>query len=189
MSHTCLSFHRLRVQGTLNWVSRLDSQKSAIKASARLCSYLEAWPEKNLILNLLRLLLEKAMATHSSTLAWKIPWAEEPGGLPSMGSHRVRHDWGDLAAAAACHLCSLPWQPVPVGIWVCKVTDNNLLEGWERESESRSVVSNSLQPLGLYSPWSYPGQNTGVGSRSLLQGIFPTRGSNPGLLHGRWNLY
>ena len=36
--------------------------------------------------------LEKEMATHSSTLAWKIPWTEEPGGLPSMGSHRVGHD-------------------------------------------------------------------------------------------------
>ena len=35
---------------------------------------------------------ERAMAPHSSTLAWKIPWTEEPGGLPSMGSHRVRHD-------------------------------------------------------------------------------------------------
>ena len=42
---------------------------------------------------------EKAMAPHSSTLAWKIPWMEEPGRLPSMGSHRVRHDWSDLAAA------------------------------------------------------------------------------------------
>ena len=37
-------------------------------------------------------LKEKAMATHSSTLAWKIPWTEEPGRLPSMGSHRVGHD-------------------------------------------------------------------------------------------------
>ena len=36
--------------------------------------------------------LEKGMATHSSILAWKIPWAEEPGRLPSMGSHRVGHD-------------------------------------------------------------------------------------------------
>ena len=36
--------------------------------------------------------LEKAMAPHSSTLAWKIPWTEEPGGLPSMGSHRVGHN-------------------------------------------------------------------------------------------------
>ena len=39
------------------------------------------------------------MATHSSVLAWRIPGTGEPGGLPSMGSHRVRHDWSDLAAA------------------------------------------------------------------------------------------
>ena len=44
--------------------------------------------------------LEKEMATHSSVLAWRIPGMEEPGGLPSMGSHRVGHDWSDLAAAA-----------------------------------------------------------------------------------------
>ena len=43
--------------------------------------------------------LEKGMATHSSILAWRIPWTEEPGGLSSMGLHRVRHDWSDLAAA------------------------------------------------------------------------------------------
>ena len=45
---------------------------------------------------------EKAMATHSSVLAWRIPGTGEPGGLPSMGSHRVGHNWSDLAAAAAC---------------------------------------------------------------------------------------
>ena len=50
-------------------------------------------------------------------------------------------------------------------------------------------MSNSLRPHGLYSPWNSPGQNTGVGSRSLLQGIFPTQGSNPGLLHCRQILY
>ena len=42
--------------------------------------------------------LEKEMATHSSVLAWRIPETVEPGGLPSMGSHRVGHDWSDLAA-------------------------------------------------------------------------------------------
>ena len=47
--------------------------------------------------------LEKEMATHSSVLAWRIPGTEEPGGLPSMGSHRVGHDWSDLAAAAAAN--------------------------------------------------------------------------------------
>ena len=41
------------------------------------------------------------MAIHSSVLAWRIPGTGEPGGLPSLGSHRVRHDWSDLAAAAA----------------------------------------------------------------------------------------
>ena len=56
-------------------------------------------------------------------------------------------------------------------------------------SESHSVVSDSLQPHGLYSPWNSPGQNTGVGSLSLLQGIFPIQGSNPGLSHCRWILY
>ena len=45
--------------------------------------------------------LEKVMATHSSVLAWRIPGTGEPGGLPSMGSHRVGHDWSNLAAAAA----------------------------------------------------------------------------------------
>jgi len=45
--------------------------------------------------------LEKEMATHSSVLAWRIPGMGEPGGLPSMGSRRVGHDWSDLAAAAA----------------------------------------------------------------------------------------
>ena len=56
--------------------------------------------------------LEKEMATHSNVLAWRIPGTGEPGGLPSMGSHRVGHDWSYLAAAAAAwsnlnHLLSL----------------------------------------------------------------------------------
>ena len=58
-----------------------------------------------------------------------------------------------------------------------------------RESGSRSVVPDSLWPHGLYNPWNYPGQNTGVGSLSLLQGIFPTQGSSPGLPHCRRFLY
>ena len=47
--------------------------------------------------------LEKEMATHSSILAWRIPGTGEPSGLPSMGLHRVGHDWSDLAAAAAAY--------------------------------------------------------------------------------------
>ena len=64
-----------------------------------------------------------------------------------------------------------------------------LLTGYEWMKESHSVVSNSLQHHGRYSPWNSPGQNTGVGSLSLLQGIFPTQGSNPGLPHCRQILY
>ena len=57
------------------------------------------------------------------------------------------------------------------------------------ENESRSVVSDPLRPHGVYSPWNSPGQNTGVSSLSLLQGIFPTQGLSPGLLQCRWILY
>ena len=56
-------------------------------------------------------------------------------------------------------------------------------------SERSSVMSGSLQSHGLYSPWNSPGQNTGVGSLSLLQGIFPTQGLNPSLPHFRQILY
>ena len=53
--------------------------------------------------------LEKEMATHSSVLGWRIPGMGEPGGLPSTGSHRVRHDWSDLAAAAAAYCDMVIW--------------------------------------------------------------------------------
>ena len=56
-------------------------------------------------------------------------------------------------------------------------------------TEGCSVVSDSLRPHGLYSPWNSPGHNTGVGSLSLLQGIFPTQGLNPDLPHCKQILY
>ena len=58
-----------------------------------------------------------------------------------------------------------------------------------KQSESRSLMSDSLQPHGLYRPWNSLGQNTGVSSLSLLQGIFPIQGSNSGVLHCRCILY
>ena len=57
------------------------------------------------------------------------------------------------------------------------------------KSESHSLLSDSLRPHVLYNPWKSPGQNTGMGSLSLLQGIFPTQGSNPGLPYCRRILY
>ena len=63
--------------------------------------------------------LEKEMATHSSVLAWRIPGTGEPGGLPSLGSHRVGHDWSDLAAGAAAGKSS-PW--IQSDTWILLVT-------------------------------------------------------------------
>ena len=82
-------------------------------------------------------------------------------------------------------------------MWKKKKTKYPLTHKWiikvihpysECESEICSVVSNSLRPHGLYSPWYSPGQNTGVSNLSLLQGILPTQGLNPGLPHCRWIL-
>ena len=73
--------------------------------------------------------------------------------------------------------------PLACTLWSC----NNFLG--LSESESRSVVSDSLRLHGLYSPWRFPGQNIGVGSLALLQEIFPTQGLNRGLPHCRRILY
>ena len=59
-------------------------------------------------------LLEKAMAPHSSTLAWKIPWTEEPGRLQSMGSRRVGHDWATSLSLFTFMHWRRKWQPTPV---------------------------------------------------------------------------
>ena len=93
------------------------------------------------------------MATFSSILAWRIPGTGEAGGLPSTESHRVGHDWSDLAAAAAAE---------------CP---------YESESDSpAAAMSNSVrphrwQPTSLPRPWDSPGKNTGVGCHFLLQCI------------------
>ena len=60
-----------------------------------------------------RIILEKAMATHSSTLAWKIPWMEEPGRLQSMGSIRVGHDWATSLSLLTFMHWRRKWQPTP----------------------------------------------------------------------------
>ena len=75
-------------------------------------------------------------------------------------------------------------------IFIVSFDDSNFSFYWDQMcSESHLVVSNSLRSHGLCSPWNSPAQNTGVGSLSLLQGIFPTQGLNPGLPHCRWILY
>ena len=59
-------------------------------------------------------IVEKAMAPHSSTLAWKIPWTEEPGGLQSMGSWRVGHNWATFLSLFTFMHWRTKWQPTPV---------------------------------------------------------------------------
>ena len=76
------------------------SQHCAIQKK-RTCTLLFSFPEK-------------AMAPHSSTLAWRIPWTEEPGALQSMGSPRVRHDWATSLSLFTFMHWRRKWQPTPV---------------------------------------------------------------------------
>ena len=70
--------------------------------------------------------LEREMATHFSVLAWRIPGMGEPGGLLSMGSHRVRHNWSDLAAAAAGGSWGSRWSSLPLP-WETHYRSSNFL--------------------------------------------------------------
>ena len=88
--------------------------------------------------------LEKEMATHSSVLAWRIPGTWEPGGLPSMGSHRVGHDWSDLAAAAAAE-CLLQFLSLSLSLFSVFLSTIHLSKtiktGWHPFVLSQSELS------------------------------------------------
>ena len=93
--------------------------------------------------------LEKEMATHSSVLAWRIPGTGKPGGLPSTGSHRVGHDWSDLAAAAAAvvaptcwlHRCFVPL-PFRTSVYLSEKSVIGLLRVWK----SKFIISALKEP-------------------------------------------
>ena len=70
--------------------------------------------QKFRLIHVVAIPLEKAMAPHSSTLAWKIPWTEEPGGLQSVESRRVRHDWATSLWLFTFMHWRRKWQPTPV---------------------------------------------------------------------------
>ena len=89
--------------------------------------------------------LEKEMATHSSVLAWRIPGTGEPGGLPSMGWHRVGHDWSDLVAESWRRRKKYEWkdQPrLPCGGWMSALPDKHLRSyQWiERDQETEKKI-------------------------------------------------
>ena len=114
--------------------------------------------------------LEKAMATHSSVLAWRIPGMGEPGGLPSRGLHRVRYDWSDLAAAAAFkHFWSL------LLLFSRRVLSNSSVIPWTIVHQA--PLSKGFSRQEYWNGLSFPPPE------DLLQRIFPTQGSNMGLLH------
>ena len=104
--------------------------------------------------------LEKEMATHSSVLAWRILGTGEPGGLPSIGSRRVGHDWSDLAAAA-----------------------------WWSEVKVAQLCSTLCDPMDYTVHGIVQARILRVGSLSFLQVIFPTQESSLGLLHWGQILY
>ena len=98
------------------------------------------------------------MTTHSGVLAWRIPGMGEPGGLPSMGSHRVRHDWGDLAAAAArvsayqvtLVVKNMPANAGDIEMWVPSLS-------WEDPLEEDREPASAFLPGELHghSPWGH----------------------------------
>ena len=110
------------------------------------------------------------------------PW-DSPGKNTGVSCHSLLQGIARPGDGKPSLLSLLHWQVGSLPL-ASPGKPNNALE-----SESGSVVSDALQPHGLYSSWDSPGQNTGVGSCSLLQGIFPTQGLNPGLPHCRQILY
>ena len=102
------------------------------------------------------LLSEKAMATHSSTLAWKIPWTEEPGGLQSMGSLRVGHDWATSLSLSCIGegngnplQCSCLENPRDGGAWWAAVFGVTQSQTWLKQLGSSSVCF-TLLPLWMF---------------------------------------
>ena len=85
------------------WACPWDSPLQSEHWNSLDCALDTGWAAQHRLTYVIHLvtLLEKEMATHSSVLAWRIPGMGEPGGLPSMGSHRVGHDWSDLTVAVA----------------------------------------------------------------------------------------
>ena len=102
-----------------------------------------------------------------------------------LGVHGRKNNFGVSSLKACMWVAATPNVPLQRPSHLPDPLPRSL----ESEGESRSVTSDSLRPHGLHRPWNSPGQNTGVGSLSLLQGIFATQGWNPGLPHCRLILY
>ena len=107
---------------------------------------------------LLRGFPEKAMAPHSSTLAWRIPWMEEPGGLQSMGSLRLGHDWVTSLSLFTFMHWRRKWQPTPMflpgesqGWWSLVAAVYGVAQSWTRLKRLSSSSSSKGLPRWLSS--------------------------------------
>ena len=103
-----------RVYPQWNFFNKYYMIYSYLNLQIQNCRYKKSTMEPEWFCYLLQVLAEKAMATHSSTLAWKIPWTEEPGRLQSMGSWRVGHDWATSLSLFTFLHWRRQWQPTPV---------------------------------------------------------------------------
>ena len=112
--------------------------------------------------------------------------------LPGSSIHGIFQarvlEWGAIAFSSNVG-ATLMKKKLPFWWMMLIIGESIYVWGKESESESHSAMFDSLWPHGLYSPWNSPGQNAGMGSLSLLQGIFPTQGLNPGLPNSRHILY
>ena len=148
------------------WNARLDESQAGIKIAGRninimnqYCWVLLWYFFHTNFCKMIDLLSHKAMAPHSSTLAWKIPWMEEPGGLQSMGSLRVRHDWATSLSLSCTGegngnplQCSCLENPRDGGAWWAAVYV--VAQSWtwlKRLSSSIHIHIYSLIYIGI--PW------------------------------------
>ena len=131
------------------------------------------------------MITEKAMATHSSTLAWKIPWMEEPGSLQSMGSLRVGHNWATSLSLFTFMHWRRKWQPTPVFLpgnprdrgvwWAVSLGSHRVRHDWSDSSSSIGIIrrrqwhptpvllpgkSHGQRSLEGWSPWGRWGWDT-----------------------------
>ena len=103
-----------RVYPQGNFFNKYYMIYSYLNLQIQYCRYKKSTMEPQWFWYLLQVLAEKAMATHSSTLAWKIPWTEEPGRLQSMRLWRVGHDWATSLSLFTFMHWRRKWQPTPV---------------------------------------------------------------------------
>ena len=136
-----------------------------------------------------RALSEKAMAPHSSTLAWKIPWTEEPGGLQSMRSHRVGHDWATSLSLFTFMHWRRKWQPTPVFL-PRESQGRGSLVGCSPSHQSHSwglcpydLITSPKSHLLILSDWALVFQHMNLAGDTNIQTIAPPRGFIPKYHH------